>query len=430
MIPGTLEKTPDDTNQVRSRLFSLDILRGLAALLVLFEHLPIKAIPPYQGPEFILEGLRRIGWCGVDLFFVLSGFLISGLLFAEFKRDGALRPGRFWLRRGFKIWPCYFIAYGAMTGLNLLHAHWIGDAAKWNLHLRTLLPNILFVQNYCSIPVRWDNSWSIAVEEHFYFLLPLVLLGLASRGRRMGADEPARWFRPLLPMTFLLVGAVFAARTILAARGASAFDLYYPTHLRVDSLFVGVFLGYLHHFHRDRLQTLAKFWPYLLAMVPLALVLPLCFPLKLSPLCSTVGFSMLAVSFGATVLAAGLHPHFGRQGRLAPITKFLAWIGVYSYTIYVAHSVVYDIPGMTYLRLCLKTLVGGPETMPAIWLDRLLFLGLSIAGAVALSHLVERPFLRLRDRWIPSSSKVPTPANPSLVVIDTTESDVAMRRAA
>src|SRR6266480_7271983 len=126
------------------RFFSLDILRGLAACLVLWRHIPIKPRPSSWPGDAAVEILNRIGWCGVDLFFVLSGFLISNLLFKEFSQRGRIDLPRFWLRRGFKIWPSYFVCYGLMVLLNLAAAWWTADHSLARHHLRTLLPNCLF----------------------------------------------------------------------------------------------------------------------------------------------------------------------------------------------------------------------------------------------------------------------------------------------
>src|SRR5690349_1861898 len=86
------------------RLRSLDLLRAVAVLLVLLHHL---APPPGERTRFVslLSRVASRGWIGVDLFFVLSGFLVSGLLLREHRLHGSIRFGRFFLRRGFKIYP-------------------------------------------------------------------------------------------------------------------------------------------------------------------------------------------------------------------------------------------------------------------------------------------------------------------------------------
>jgi len=81
------------------RLSQIDFLRGIALILVLFRH-------HWVG----IDALQHIGWIGVDLFFVLSGFLVSGLLFAEYKRFGSIKPLRFLVRRGFKIYPLFYLS--------------------------------------------------------------------------------------------------------------------------------------------------------------------------------------------------------------------------------------------------------------------------------------------------------------------------------
>ena len=97
----------------KPRLKSLDILRGVAILLVFVNHLEPRispAIAQLHGlAGFVFWHVKGFGWTGVDFFFVISGFLISGLLFDELDKTGRINWGRFWLRRGFKIWPSYFL---------------------------------------------------------------------------------------------------------------------------------------------------------------------------------------------------------------------------------------------------------------------------------------------------------------------------------
>ncbi|MDB4912953.1 MAG: acyltransferase family protein [Gemmatimonadetes bacterium] len=90
------------------RMFSMDIVRGVAVALVLLNHMPMGTLPPATWFESFVRTLQDAGWVGVDLFFVLSGYLISRILFQEIDRTGTIALGRFWLRRGFKIWPSYF----------------------------------------------------------------------------------------------------------------------------------------------------------------------------------------------------------------------------------------------------------------------------------------------------------------------------------
>jgi peptidoglycan/LPS O-acetylase OafA/YrhL len=355
------------TNE-HNRIHSLDFLRGLAVLLVLFRHLPNR------DTTGVLHFVQTIGWTGVDLFFVLSGFLISGLLFKDFDRYGKLDVKRFWLRRGLKIWPSYFLTYGTAM---LAGAVWTGDFSV----LISRIPNYVFVQNYMDPALRWTHSWSIAIEEHFYFILPLLLIVLVRKK-----------FVELPKIILVVCIAVLLQRVLLALLTDMRWpNFYYPSHLRIDSLCFGVLISYVYNYQRELFIRIGRWWPAFVAALPL-IVLAYVFPLERSVISYTLGFTVFYLMFGGLVVAARVHPDFGKSGP----QRLLAWMGVYSYTIYLAHSVIYELPGMSGLRLMAVSRLGTGG-------DQLLFLALSIVLGVVISHLVERPFLKLRAMWFPIS---------------------------
>ena len=366
------------------RIHSLDFLRGLAVLLVLFRHLP------NDNTSGVLHFIQAIGWTGVDLFFVLSGFLISGLLFTEFERSGKLDVKRFWLRRGLKIWPSYFFTYGTAM---LATVMWTGDFAL----LVSRIPNYVFVQNYVNPAVRWTHSWSIAIEEHFYFGLPLLLLFLA----------PKR-FKSLPGIALVVFLAVLLERLLLAFTTDLKWpNFYYPSHLRIDSLLFGVLLGYLYQYRRELFMRIGRYWPVFVAASSI-LVLAYAFPLEESAFAYTAGFTLFYLMFGGLVVAARVHPSFGSSGP----ARILAWMGVYSYTIYLAHSVVYELPGSSTVRAMIVSRYGTAG-------DQLVFIGSSIVLGVVISHLIERPFLKLRAKWLPSSPRsAPAEKHSHIVLVD------------
>ena len=132
--------------KVKQRNTGLDLLRCIAVWLVLIRHLPNPA-------NAILKTIQVGGWIGVDIFFVLNGFLVAGLLFEEHKKTGNTRIGRFLIRRGLKIYP----AFWAMILVTVLVEH---------SNVATIVNELLFIQNYRS--GLWTHTWSLAVEEHFY----------------------------------------------------------------------------------------------------------------------------------------------------------------------------------------------------------------------------------------------------------------------
>ena len=350
------------------RVHSLDVLRGLAVLLVLFRHLP------NNNASDALSVIQSIGWTGVDLFFVLSGFLISGLLFREFDLTGTLNVKRFWLRRGLKIWPSYYGVYGAAMLLTVI-------ATNDTQLLVTQAPNYVFIQNYMDHDVRWTHSWSVAIEEHFYLILPLLLLVLI----------PAKLKKLPRILLFICVFVLVFRVFLFFVRDIPWTNFYYPTHMRLDSLSFGVLLGYFYQHKTDSfLKVGRRFWPLLL-VAPAVLVLAYLFPVEQSAVSYTVGFTVFYLMFGGLVVVARAFPDFGSSGP----QKLIALAGVYSYTIYLAHSVLYELPGMTSVRRFVFPYLGDTG-------DRVLFFGLSIVLGVVISHVIERPFLRLRATWLPS----------------------------
>jgi peptidoglycan/LPS O-acetylase OafA/YrhL len=355
------------------RNFSLDVLRGVAVLLVLARHVPVE---PSAG---LMRVLFEWGWTGVDLFFVLSGYLISNLLYGELDHTGTLKVGRFWLRRGLKIWPSYVACFGLMVVIAAAVSLSAGDADGARKRLLSALPNLLFVQNYTGY--QWPHSWSLAIEEHFYLALPLLLLSLV--GRRVMRRLPA--------IVLCVCAAVLALRVSMYFAGWVRWQsFYYPTHLRMDALAWGVLLGYLHRYRAGPFDSFARRWPALLAVSLPLLATPVLFPLETSPFAVTVGFTLIYLAYGCLVMVSAAHPE---SGRTFPPARVAAWLGVYSYTIYLVHS-----------ALSLAPIFGPDSEASNVWAVRCIFWASSIVGGVILSHTIERPFLRLRQRLYPSAA--------------------------
>jgi peptidoglycan/LPS O-acetylase OafA/YrhL len=288
------------------------------------------------------------------------------------------------MRRGLKIWPSYFVAYGMMVVFISGTALWNGSLADALSYVKRSIPNVIFIQNYLPAYYRWPHSWSIAVEEHFYLGLPILLLFMLKRN-----DSPQGAFRWLPAVGVGICLAVLLGRIWRSAHIVDYRPLYYPTHARMDSLFCGVVLGYFHAYHRDRFVAAARTYPVFLFMLPFALALTVVLPKNASMITPTIGFTIYYLVFGGLVMGAAARPSMGEGNRLA---RLVALTGVYSYTIYLAHAVVPHIPG-----------IGRPGFFPGgVWVDRLVFVSLSVALGVGLSYAVEQPFLRWRSKLYPS----------------------------
>src|SRR5689334_1891242 len=214
------------------RSSALDILRAVAILLVYCQHL--SEIPVVSG----------VGWVGVDLFFVLSGFLVSGLLFREYQQTQQVQSVRFLLRRGFKIYPQFYL----LIGLTALIPFWVGKPAP-GLQLTS---ETLFIQNY--FRGLWSHTSSLAVEEHFYLLMTIVIAIFARRG----GNDPFQGFPKWISAAF--AGTLFlrVATWWLHPGGQNLNEFLYlhhfPSHLRMDSLLAGVLVSYYHVFHSAALH--------------------------------------------------------------------------------------------------------------------------------------------------------------------------------
>ncbi|MGQ0799756.1 MAG: acyltransferase family protein [Pseudomarimonas sp.] len=394
---------------IGKRMYSLDILRGVAILLVLVRHLPPTQLSLEGWGESTVLWLTSIGHIGVDLFFVLSGFLIAGLIFTEYERHGSFRPWHFFLRRGFKIWPAYFVAYGGMTLARIAAELWKGDADRAGELASHAVCNAVFLQNYLACE-RWSHSWSLAVEEHFYAALALVLGWAAWRGAKRGWAG-ARVFSIVLPLAAAVWLIALGLRVMecfpdYLSQGARA---YYQSHMRADSLMAGVACAFLFRYRSAIQQWQFSRWFVVLAASVAALIWPTLWPQGESPWFESVAFTLLWMSFSVLVLAAAKHPDcgLGARGFARLGVRAVAWMGIYSYTIYLGHSVLFGIPGFETVRQRLLGLMLEEFSVATVlWTDRAIYLGGSILLGVLLSKLIERPFLRVRDRLLPSRSKV------------------------
>lgn len=351
----------------QARIFQLDVLRGIAIFMVMGVHVP--AYPIWS----------NFGGYGVDLFFVLSGFLISNLLFTEYRKHQNIRLGRFLARRALKLYPSFYLLFA----VTLIYA------VFWNVPLkgRQILGEAILTQNY--IGSIWGHTWSLSVEEHFYLLLPVLLLVLMKLNP--GAADPFR----RLPVIFAAVATVCLGLRVLAAQHPDAnFHVVHwePTHLRADTLFFGVFLSYLHNFRPEWLQRATRDpWRLPVSLISVLGFVPAFFLPWTDPIVYTMGFTCLYIAFGAMLILTlyqenRKRPEPGRGGRA------FAAMGRYSYTIYLWH-----VP-LAQLFAFLAPRFG----MVNQYLLHAVYFATTMAVGVATSKLVELPALRLRERLFPA----------------------------
>ena len=373
--PGEMEVDPRFQN--RERQPGLDLLRALAIILVVVYHAALFG--------FKLPGrVDRFGWIGVDLFFVLSGYLIGGQLLASLARDQRIKLGRFFTRRALRIMPAYF----AVLAIYFLLPAW----REYPEMSQPLWKFLLSVQNIALHGgTAFSHAWSLAVEDQFYLALPFLLLVLYRRPRAA-----------IIVPCLIVVGGI-ALRAFLAAQNASVDGgvsfrgfqawIYYPTWTRLDPLVYGVALAAIEKFRPNWWQRLVNCGPWLwlpgLGLIAYALYLGETENL-------TVGacvwqFPLIAVGMAALlVCAVSLRLPFCRVA--IPGVAFIASI---AYSAYLIQKLV--INGVE--QFCTSHNIN-LTSVPAL-------LGVELCVYIAATILflsIERPFLLLRRRLAPRKS--------------------------
>jgi peptidoglycan/LPS O-acetylase OafA/YrhL len=376
------------------RNLQLDVLRGIAILLVFGRHLELPR------PGGLIGGFAatwyQIGWLGVDLFFVLSGFLIGGLLVTELQKHGRIDVTRFLIRRGLKIYPAYFVFLAYLMLMPTAKAL-IGGGDAWATFFKewsAYWPNLLFLQNYVgSNPA--GHTWTLAVEEHFYLMLPFALVALVAMGR----------VRVLIPLCLLVVPALLLGLRCLSVWTSDPFAVKMSaTHLRLDALLFGVGVRGVAQYWPERFAAMRR-WRSWLVPAGLALWSLNLFIEPGTGFIRTIGLTGTYLGSAAFLVAAyqTRAEDFGRLARFAsPAASLVAWIGVYSYAIYLWHVTAMGILEREFGGRMLAWAGGSTE---AVWLlsTVVVCVGAILAGVVA-SKVVEWPVLRLRDRFFPSRS--------------------------
>jgi peptidoglycan/LPS O-acetylase OafA/YrhL len=365
VLSTSAPRATDGSRPRQRRRLDLDVVRGLAIVLALGWHFSGE-----RSGNVVVDALTwpgsTFGWAGVDLFFVLSGFLLGRLVLTEQARTGRFDGRRFTARRLLKLWPVLyvFLAVQALAG-----------PEPWTSYL---WQNALHVQNYAGTSLT--HLWSLAVEEHFYLGLAVLFPLFA---RRRGS--------PRL-LAAILVGVLVAALALRiwgATQGVSDVRLQWRTHFRVDSLAAGVLLALLSVHWPERFDRLRHRRRLLLGVLAVGTV-HLVVVGKTGAVGTTIGFTVAYLTAAALLL---LLYRAAWVPRARWLTAPMAMLGRYSYGIYIWHvfaaSVALDLlPGW------------GPESSSAG--AQVVKYGVAIAVGILATVAVEKPVLRLRDRLLPA----------------------------
>lgn len=371
-------KLKNTKSKLKNKLYGLDHLRALAIILVFFFHYSIVS----GGQPEWLPNVASFGWTGVDLFFALSGFLISSQLFAQIKQGQYISFKQFFLKRVFRIIPAFLVTVGLYFCFPLF---------REKESLPPLWKFLTFTQNL-GLNIKdfgtFSHCWSLCVEEHFYFFLPIILITL----KKLKLFSKAYW---------LLTGLFIAGFAIRSYSFNHLYlpklddgnnwlywykYIYYPTYNRLDGLLVGISIAVFYNFSPNLWSKISKYGNilFVISLSILIIAFFLCED-QMNFNASIFGFSLIAIGFGFMVVGAISHTSFLYKWN----SKVTTYIATLSYAIYLTHKGVIHTT-----HLVLKNFN----------IDSNLMLLISIATcmifAVLLHFTIEKPFMKLRDRII------------------------------
>ncbi|MCE3229542.1 MAG: acyltransferase 3 [Bacteroidetes bacterium] len=357
------------------KLHGLDHLRALAIVLVFFYHYSVL----FPHPKW-MDTYGRFGWIGVDLFFVLSGFLIANHLFEDVQNKKTVPLKQFYLKRFFRIVPAYITVVIIYFSIPVFR-EWEALSPLWKY--------LTFTQNL-GLDLRhnrtFSHAWSLCIEEQFYLLFPLLLFALL-------AFKPGKKILFILPIVFLLT---FFARFITwgavvePLNGTPQFGvtwakwIYYPTWCRLDGLIVGISIAAVFRFLPKTKEYVQRF--YLLFLFAGLAILTGAYYIceqQATFQASTFGFSLVALGFGCITVSALSPSSFMYKYH----SRFTVFIATLSYSVYLLHK------GLIHLsqEFCEHYEMAEDSTIAF-----LLSIAGSLAGAGALYLVIEKPFLKLR----------------------------------
>ncbi|MGC4041837.1 MAG: acyltransferase [Flavobacterium sp.] len=360
------------------KLYGLDHLRALAIIYVFLFHYFIIS----GGQPGWLPGFAKFGWSGVDLFFVLSGFLISSQLFAQIKLGQNISFRQFFLKRFFRIIPAFLFTVGL---------YFIFPFFREKESLPPLWKFLTFTQNL-GLNLKdfgtFSHAWSLCVEEHFYLFLPIILIFL----QYTNSLKKSYW---LLIALFLFGFAIrfYSFNQLFLPRIEEENNwmywykyVYYPTYNRLDGLLAGVTIAGIYQFLPTVWNKISKYGNafIFLSLIVLTGAYFLCLD-QMTFNASVFGYPLIAIGYGFLVIGAVSPTSFLYRWN----SKATSFIATLSYALYLTHKGIIHVTHQLLAGFKIDT-------------DLMLLIGIfACVGFACLLHIIiEKPFMKLRSRII------------------------------
>lgn len=352
---------------LESRVWGLDIMRAIAIITVLISH----------SNEFIIENAKswtyHFGVAGVEIFFVLSGFLIGSILIRVFEKEYSLKSiFNFWKRRWIRTIPNYYLALilNAVFALIFLGKNYLVYSSEYRSYF-------VFLQNsFNPEPGLFGIAWSLSIEEWFYILFPLLSFILF------------KFFK----LKFLFLHCIIFILGIIAVRAYYVgvhdgdFDLLVRQRmpLRLDSIIWGVIMAYFFKYYQNFIFNKRKI---------LALIGVILFALGTILLQSAVNLNFIDIPYLSQLFMLNVYDigimlilpylYFLPQPRPAFIPKFITWISLISYSLYLYHNII--------IKVLTQTSLSNINIFFLLW-------PLWFVSASLIYQYFELPILKIRDK--------------------------------
>lgn len=355
---------------------ALDGLRGVAILAVMLYHFT----GGYKGTNSFLRMwslFADAGWMGVDIFFVLSGFLITGILYDTAHKKNRIR--NFYARRALRIFPLFYAVLGTLLILTpILKMNWWPEHLLYFCYLSNM--TTLLVPSF-HLPSQWVNLghlWSLAVEEQFYFLWPFVVWNVRSR-------------RTLLRIILVVLITGPIVRALLLYGGIAPLDMSRLLIARADSLLFGGGVALLVRGPAN-CRILAR-QLFLVSLLLLIVFLVLAHgPDATSGWIAIAGYSLIGLCAASLIFLAHQRVHWVVTFFDSSILRFF---GRYSYGLYIFHGIYFVY--LRHIAVLLERFTHGGLLAQILMVS--FGFGVSIALAMLSYHFFESPILALKHRF-------------------------------
>ncbi|QSX31189.1 acyltransferase [Shewanella cyperi] len=355
-----------------TRLPGLDLLRAIAIVWVVLFH------TAGAGLSMPFRDFSILGWMGVDLFFVLSGFLIGEQLLKQIAQRQELNIGKFYISRAFRILPAYAV-FVLLYFLLPFTREGHGLPPLWQFLSFSVNLQVDVGTN------TFSHVWSLCVEEHFYLFFPLIVWLLMNRS---STTKVVALAIAIIGFGMALRGHLWLTKldTVPVYRSYVE-NIYYPTYNRLDGLLAGGLLAALKVFKPHHWELVVKHGNKVLlaGLAGLGLAIWI-FKERFGFTATVIGFPLLSFSLAFIVAAA--------SSTNSLIGKFkvpgAALLATLAYSMYLTHKSIFQM---------VKTLIG-PQLVDNDYLAFVVYGGAVLAGAAILYLTVERPFLKLRSKYL------------------------------